>query len=60
MKIRYLTGSSTCRSCPGQGIIPFRTALIRGFFRHTFQVAGRYYYSDPQYAGGRKALVIVQ
>jgi plastocyanin len=29
-------------------------------FRYTFQSAGRYYYSDPQYAGGRKALVIVQ
>jgi plastocyanin len=28
-------------------------------FRYTFQTAGRYYYSDPQYAGGRKALVIV-
>jgi plastocyanin len=28
-------------------------------FRYTFQTPGRYYYSDPQYAGGRKALVIV-
>jgi plastocyanin len=28
-------------------------------FSYTFQTAGRYYYSDPQYAGGRKALVIV-
>jgi len=28
-------------------------------FRYTFQTSGRYYYSDPQYAGGRKALVIV-
>jgi plastocyanin len=35
--------------------------LSRGdTFRYTFQSAGRYYYSDPQYAGGRKALVIVQ
>jgi plastocyanin len=29
-------------------------------FSYTFQTAGRYYYSDPQYAGGRKSLVIVQ
>jgi plastocyanin len=28
-------------------------------FRYTFQTPGRYYYSDPQYAGGRKSLVIV-
>ncbi|HSQ93054.1 MAG TPA: plastocyanin/azurin family copper-binding protein [Methanoregula sp.] len=35
--------------------------LSRGdTFRYTFQSAGRYYYSDPQYAGGRKALVIVE
>lgn len=35
--------------------------LSRGeSFSYTFQTAGRYYYSDPQYAGGRKALVIVQ
>jgi plastocyanin len=35
--------------------------LSRGeTFSYTFQTAGRYYYSDPQYAGGRKALVIVQ
>jgi len=31
-----------------------------GTFSYTFQVAGRYSYSDPQYAGGRKSLVIVQ
>ena len=29
-------------------------------FSYTFQTAGRYYYSSPQYAGGRKPLVIVQ
>jgi plastocyanin len=29
-------------------------------FSYTFQTAGRYYYSDPQYAGGRKSLVIVE
>jgi plastocyanin len=29
-------------------------------FSYTFQRAGRYYYGDPQYAGGRKSLVIVQ
>lgn len=35
--------------------------LSRGdTFRYTFQAAGRYYYSDPQYGSGRKALVIVQ
>jgi plastocyanin len=28
-------------------------------FSYTFQSAGRYYYTDPQYAGGRKSLVIV-
>jgi plastocyanin len=28
-------------------------------FRYTFQKPGRYYYSDPQYAGNRKSLVIV-
>ncbi len=29
-------------------------------FSYTFQTPGRYYYSSPQYAGGRKSLVIVQ
>jgi len=29
-------------------------------FRYTFTTAGRYYYGDPQYAGGRKSLVIVE
>jgi plastocyanin len=29
-------------------------------FTYTFQTAGRYYYGDPQYAGGRKSLVIVE
>ena len=29
-------------------------------FSYTFQKAGRYYYSDPQYAGGRNALIIVE
>jgi plastocyanin len=29
-------------------------------FSYTFQTAGRYYYSSPQYAGGRKSLVIVE
>jgi plastocyanin len=29
-------------------------------FRYTFRTPGRYYYSDPQYAGGRKSLVIVE
>jgi plastocyanin len=29
-------------------------------FRYTFQTAGRYYYSSPQYAGGRKSVVIVE
>jgi plastocyanin len=34
--------------------------LSRGdTFSYTFQSAGRYYYTDPQYAGGRKSLVIV-
>jgi len=28
-------------------------------FRYTFQAAGRYSYSDPQIAGGRKSVVIV-
>jgi len=28
-------------------------------FSYTFQTAGRYYYSSPQYAGGRKSVVIV-
>jgi plastocyanin len=31
-----------------------------GTFSYTFQTAGRYYYSDPQHAGGRKSLVIVE
>lgn len=36
-------------------------SLSRGDkFSYTFQKAGRYYYSDPQYAGGRKALIIVE
>lgn len=29
-------------------------------YSYTFQTAGRYYYSSPQYAGGRKSLVIVE
>jgi len=29
-------------------------------FRYTFQTAGRYYYADPQHAGGRKSTVIVE
>lgn len=29
-------------------------------FSYTFQNAGRYYYSDPQYAGGRKSWVTVE
>ena len=29
-------------------------------FSYTFRTPGRYYYSDPQYAGGRKPLVIVE
>ncbi len=29
-------------------------------FRYTFQAAGRYSYSDPQIAGGRKSVVIVE
>ncbi len=29
-------------------------------FSYTFRVAGRYSYSDPQIAGGRKSLVIVE
>lgn len=29
-------------------------------FRYTFTQPGRYKYSDPQYAGGRTALVIVE
>lgn len=35
--------------------------LTRGdTFSYTFQSAGRYYYSSPQYAGGRKSVVIVE
>jgi len=29
-------------------------------FSYTFQTPGRYYYSSPQYAGGRKSVVIVE
>jgi plastocyanin len=29
-------------------------------FRYTFQTAGRYSYGDPQIAGGRKSVVIVE
>lgn len=29
-------------------------------YSYTFRTAGRYYYSSPQYAGGRKSLVIVE
>jgi plastocyanin len=29
-------------------------------FSYTFQTSGRYYYSSPQYAGGRKSVVIVE
>lgn len=46
---------------PGDPELFHSPALYKGdTFRYTFQTAGRYQYSDPQYAGGRTSLVIVQ
>lgn len=46
---------------PGDKELFHSEALYTGdTFRYTFPAAGRYYYTDPQYAGGRKSLVIVQ
>ena len=46
---------------PGDPELFHSQALYKGdTFQYTFQTAGRYQYSDPQYAGGRTSLVIVQ
>jgi len=46
---------------PGDPELFHSQALYKGdTFQYTFQNAGRYQYSDPQYAGGRTSLVIVQ
>ena len=46
---------------PSEKELFYSEALFTGdTFRYTFRTAGRYSYSDPQIAGGRKSVVIVE
>jgi plastocyanin len=46
---------------PSERELFYSEALFTGdTFRYTFRTAGRYSYGDPQIAGGRKSVVIVE